>query len=107
MSAETSPNSKLEVAHVLFIVSLAIPHSSDEQGAVIARLKELAQSNRQFRAAAAVDEVILLRTEDGLALAFFHRPEAPVECAVAIAKHRAPIRKCISAWVSTAAQWRC
>ena len=87
MSAETSPNSKLEVAHVLFIGVVGYSAlGSDEQGSVIARLKELAQTTRQFRAAAAVDEVIFLPTEDGLALAFFHRLEAPVECAVAIAK---------------------
>ena len=87
MSAETSPNSKLEVAHVLFIDVVGYSALlSDEQSAVIARLKELVQATRQFRAAAAVDEVIFLPTEDGIALAFFHRPEAPVECAVAIAK---------------------
>jgi TolB-like protein/Flp pilus assembly protein TadD len=87
MSAETSPNSKLEVAHVLFIGVAGFSElRSDEQGSVIARLKDLVQTTRQFRAAAAVDEVVFLPTEDGLALAFFHRPAAPVECAVAIAK---------------------
>ena len=52
MSAETSPNSKLEVAHILFIDVVGYSTlPGEEQSQAIAHLKELVQETRQFRAA--------------------------------------------------------
>jgi TolB-like protein/Flp pilus assembly protein TadD len=87
MSAEPSPKSKLEVAYVLFINIVGYADMPPEQqDAAIARLNEVAQTTSHFRAASAVNELIALPTKDGGGLAFFHRPEAPVQCAIDIAK---------------------
>ena len=87
MSAETSPNSKLEVAHVLFIDVVGCSALLERRAECGHRTPERARpGDSTIPRRRCIDEVISLATENGSALAFFHRPEAPVECAVAIAK---------------------
>ena len=87
MAAEHSSNSKLEVAHVLFVDIVGYSKLLiDEQSAVVAQLNEIVRATDHFRAAEADGKLISLPTGDGMALAFFNSPEAPVLCAVEIAK---------------------
>jgi TolB-like protein/class 3 adenylate cyclase/Flp pilus assembly protein TadD len=87
MAAEYSSNSKLEVAHVLFVDIVGYSKLLiDEQSAVVAQLNKIVRATDHFRAAEANGKLISLPTGDGMALAFFNSPEAPVQCAVEIAK---------------------
>ncbi len=88
MAAEHSSNSKLEVAHVLFVDIVGYSQLLiDEQSAIAAQLNNIVRGTEHFRAAEANDKLISLPTGDGMALAFFNSPEAPVQCAVEIAKN--------------------
>lgn len=78
---------EMEIAHVLFmdIVSYSkLP--MDEQSLVIGRLKTIVQNTIEFSKATAQKELVSLHTGDGMVLAFFGGPEAPVRCALEIAK---------------------
>ena len=87
MAAEHSSNSKPEVAHVLAVDIVGYSKLSiDEQSAVIAQLNNIVRSTDQFRTAEASGKLISLPTDDGIAVAFYDSPEAPVQCAVEIAK---------------------
>ncbi len=87
MAAEHSSNSKLEVAHVLAVDIVGYSKLSiDEQSAVIAQLNNIVRSTDQFRTAEASGKLISLPTDDGIAVAFYDSPEAPVQCAVEIAQ---------------------
>ncbi len=78
----------MEIAHVLFmdIVSYsALP--MDEQQRVLRELQEEVRSNREFVAAQREDRLIRLPTGDGMALVFFGKAEAPVLCALELARN--------------------
>ncbi len=81
------PDLRLEIAHVLFI---DIVGSSklliNEQSEVLRRLNEIVRGTRQVAAAEEAGKLIRLPTGDGMALAFFTTPDAPVRCAIEIAK---------------------
>jgi class 3 adenylate cyclase len=77
----------LEIAYVLFmdIVSyslLPIDHQSD----VIQQLQRIVRQREEFEKAQAANQVIYLPTGDGMALAFFNDPCAPVRCARGISR---------------------
>jgi class 3 adenylate cyclase len=80
--------SKLEMAHVLFmdIVSYSrLPMDGQEH--VRARLQQQVRKSAEFTRAFESGNLILLPAGDGMALVFFGDPEAPVRCAVEIARH--------------------
>jgi eukaryotic-like serine/threonine-protein kinase len=91
----TTPS--LEIAHVLFIdiVAYSTLHM-DRQQQVLHELQEAVRSTPSFIRAQANDELIRLPTGDGMALVFFHDPEAPVRCAVeltnALSEHPIKLR---------------
>jgi class 3 adenylate cyclase len=90
----SSPNSTppLEVAHVLFMDIVAYSKlPMDQQQQVLRDLQEAVRSTPTFIRAAAEDQLIRLPTGDGMALVFFRDPEAPVHCALQLAK---ALREC-------------
>lgn len=80
-----SQNYPLEIAHVLFMDVVGysrLPMS--QQTKTLHQLVESIRRNREFQRAEANDQLIRLPTGDGVALAFFGSPEAPVRCALEV-----------------------
>jgi TolB-like protein/Flp pilus assembly protein TadD len=85
--SELNPDPRLEIAHVLFIDIVGSSRLLiNEQSEVLRRLNEIVRNSGQVRAAEAAGKLIRLPTGDGMALAFFSTPDAPVRCAVEITK---------------------
>ena len=85
MRAET--NADVEIGHVLFIDIIGYSKRTvDEQKELVTRLNKLVRNTVQFRFADAADKLIRIPTGDGMALAFFTSPDAPVNCAIELAK---------------------
>src|SRR6516162_5711443 len=87
MPSEQSFDVKLEIGHVLFIdivgySQLLITQQSEQ----IDTLRKIVRGTAQFRAAEAEGKLLRLPTGDGGALVFRTTPEAPVLCALEIAK---------------------
>jgi TolB-like protein/Flp pilus assembly protein TadD len=87
MSAETTREIELEIGHVLFIdicgyTKLLI----NEQLEHLEKLREIVRATKAFRTAQAGGKLIRLPTGDGGALVFLTNPEAPVNCAVEVAR---------------------
>jgi TolB-like protein/class 3 adenylate cyclase/Tfp pilus assembly protein PilF len=77
----------LEIAHVLFIDIVGYSKLRiNEQSEQIQKLREIARGTEQFRSAEAEGKLLRLPTGDGGALVFRNNPEAPVLCALEIAK---------------------
>src|SRR2546429_8070343 len=87
MSSESSSDVKFEIAHVLFIDIVGYSKLLiNEQSEQIQTLKEIVRGTEQFRLAEAEGKLLRLPTGDGGALVFRTSPEAPVLCALEIAK---------------------
>jgi len=87
MNAELERDAELEIGHVLFMDIVGFSKLLvDEQSDCSDRLNQIVRSTSQFRAAEAEGKLIRLPTGDGMVLVFFTSPEAPVRCAVEIAK---------------------
>jgi len=85
--SESTPDPQLEIAHVLFIdIVGSAKLLTNEQSEVLRDLNQIVRNTEQFRAAEAAGKLIRLPTGDGMALAFFTSPEAPVRCAMEISK---------------------
>src|SRR5690242_2373479 len=87
MSLDTASELKFEIGHVLFIdivgySQLLITQQSEQLDA----LKRIVRGTEQFRIAEADGKLLRLPTGDGGALVFRTSPEAPVLCALEIAK---------------------
>src|SRR5262245_3488437 len=87
MASDPASEVKLEIGHVLFIdivgySQLLITQQSERIGT----LKTIVRGSAQFRAAEAEGKVLRLPTGDGAALVFRTTPEAPVLCALEIAR---------------------
>ncbi|HEX4631489.1 MAG TPA: FlgO family outer membrane protein, partial [Chthoniobacterales bacterium] len=87
MSTELEPDLQLEIAHVLFIdvvgySKLLINEQHDRLG----ELNQIVRNTDAFRVAESAGKLIRLPTGDGMALAFSTSPDAPVRCALQIAK---------------------
>jgi TolB-like protein/Tfp pilus assembly protein PilF/class 3 adenylate cyclase len=87
MPAEVEKEIQFEIGHVLFIdivgySKLLITEQSDQ----LQKLKEIVRGTEQFRQAEAAGKLLRLPTGDGGALVFRTSPEAPVLCAMEIAK---------------------
>jgi Adenylate and Guanylate cyclase catalytic domain len=84
---ESSAIPALGIAHVLFMDIVAYSKlPMDRQQGVLHDLQEAVRSTPTFIRAAAEDQLIRLPTGDGMALVFFEDPEAPVRCALELAK---------------------
>jgi len=87
MPSDTASKVKLEIGHVLFIdivgySQLLITQQSEH----LETLRRIVRGTAQFRAAEAEGNLLRLPTGDGGALVFRTTPEAPVLCALEIAK---------------------
>jgi TolB-like protein/Flp pilus assembly protein TadD len=85
----TGPSSevKLEIGHVLFIDIVGYSKLLiDEQSEQLRKLKEMVRGSEQVRSAEAEGKLLRLPTGDGGALVFRTTPEAPVLCAMEIAR---------------------
>src|SRR6266702_2368500 len=87
MPTEQSSEVKFEIGHVLFIdivgySKLLITEESEQ----LQKLKQIVRGTEQFRLAEAEGKLLRLPTGDGGALVFRTSPEAPVRCAMEIAK---------------------
>jgi TolB-like protein/class 3 adenylate cyclase/Flp pilus assembly protein TadD len=87
MSAELNDEAQLEIGHVLFMDIVGFSKLLvDEQSAFSDRLNQIVRNTEQFRAADAGGKLVRLPTGDGMVLVFFTSLEAPVRCALEIAK---------------------
>src|SRR5947208_1306327 len=86
MAAEVKKEIELEIAHVLFIDIVGYSKLLiNEQSEQIQKLKEIVRGTQQFRLAEE-GKLIRLPTGDGGALVFRTNLEAPVLCALEVAK---------------------
>jgi TolB-like protein/Tfp pilus assembly protein PilF len=87
MPADSCSDVKFEIGHVLFIDIVGYSKLLiTEQSAQIQTLKEIVRGTEQVRLAEAEGKLLRLPTGDGGALVFRTSPEAPVLCAIEIAK---------------------
>src|SRR5437660_12736547 len=87
MSAAVNKEIQLEIGHVLFIDIVGYSKLFiTEQSEQLQTLKEIVRATEQFRIAEAARKLLRLPTGDGGALVFRTSPEAPVLCAMEIAK---------------------
>src|SRR5881394_2003378 len=87
MPPEQSSDVKFEIGHVLFIDIVGYSKGLiNEQSESLQKLKEIVRGTEQFRIAEAEGKLLRLPTGDGGALVFRTSPEAPVLCAMEIAK---------------------
>ena len=87
MAAEIEREIQLEIGHVLFIDIVGYSKLLiNEQSEQLQKLKETVQGTEQFRRSEAEGKLLRLPTGDGGALVFRTSPEAPVLCAMEIAK---------------------
>ena len=88
MPAELETDSPLEIGHILFtdIVGYSkLP--TNKQRELLQLLNEIVRNTQQFRTAEAAGKLVRLPTGDGMALAFFTNPDAPVRCAREISRN--------------------
>ena len=77
----------LEIGHILFLDIVGYSKLlADEQWALLQELKDVVRQTNQFHAAEAEGKLTRLPTGDGMVLVFTNNPEAPVECALEIAR---------------------
>ena len=87
MSVVDANDSHLELGHVLFIDIVGYSKRlTNEQTALVKKLNEIVRQTEECRAAEAAGKLIRIPTGDGMALAFFTSPDAPVRCAIELAK---------------------
>ena len=85
--SQGSADVKFEIGHVLFIDIVGYSKLLiNEQSEQIQKLKQIVRGTEQFRLAEAEGKLLRLPTGDGGALVFRTTPEAPVLCALEIAK---------------------
>src|ERR1700758_1570 len=87
MPADSLSDSQLELAHVLFIDIVGYSKRLvNEQTILVKRLNELVLQTKQCQKADAAGKLIRIPTGDGMALAFFTSPDAPVRCAMGLSQ---------------------
>ncbi len=87
MCSESPSELKFEIGHVLFIDIVGYSKLLiNEQSEQIQELKEIVRGTEQFKIAEAEGKLLRLPTGDGGALVFRNSPEAPLLCALQIAK---------------------
>ena len=87
MSVEVKKEIELELAHVLFIDIVGYSKLLiSQQRAFLETLNQIVRGTEQFRKAEAAGRLLKIPAGDGMALVFYTSPEAPVECALEIAR---------------------
>jgi TolB-like protein len=87
MASDAKKEIALEIGHVLFIDIVGYTRLLiHEQTEHLEQLRDIARATESFRAAQAEGKLLRLPTGDGGALVFGTSPEAPVICAIEIAR---------------------
>jgi TolB-like protein/class 3 adenylate cyclase/Tfp pilus assembly protein PilF len=87
MPADSESHLRLEIGYVLFIDIVGYSKLSiNDQHAAIEELNRIVRASEQFQRAEAANRLIRIPTGDGMVLAFYTSPEAPVQCAVEISR---------------------
>jgi TolB-like protein/Tfp pilus assembly protein PilF len=87
MPSEQTSDVKFEIGHVLFIDIVGYSKLNiHEQSEQLETLKQIVRGTEQFKKAEREGKLLRLPTGDGGALVFRTTPEAPVLCAVEVAK---------------------
>src|SRR5262245_9873977 len=87
MSTDTTKETELELAHVLFIDIVGFSkHLINEQRALLDTLNRIVRNTSAFGREEATGKLRKIPTSDGLALVFYTAKKAPVECALEIAR---------------------
>lgn len=86
MPGNTATNEfEMEIAHVLFIDVVGFSRLRiNEQAEVLNELNQIIRHTTAFQNAESAGKLLRLPSGDGMALAFFTQPEAPVKCALEI-----------------------
>lgn len=87
MSLDPASDAPFKIAHVL--TRDVVGYSNlliTQQSALIADLTRIVKATPRFRQAEAAGKLLRIPTGDGMALVFFDDPQAPIECAVEIAR---------------------
>src|SRR5256885_589342 len=83
----STDKTRLEIAHVLFIDIVGYSKLLvKQQSELLRELNEVVSGTTEFRQAESAGKLIRLPTGDGMALVFRTNTEAPVECAMEIAR---------------------
>lgn len=84
---EAVTETQVEIGHVLFIDIVGYSKFlTNEQRERVAELNRIVRDTNAFREADANGKLIRFPTGDGMVLAFFTSPDAPVRCAIAIVR---------------------
>ncbi len=87
MPAELTSDAKFEIGHVLFVDIVGYSKLLlNEQRSQVEALNQVVRETSEFRNADAEGKLVRLPTGDGMALVFYNAAEAPVECALQIAR---------------------
>ena len=87
MSIQIKNEIQFEIAHVLFIDVVGYSKLSiGDQHAAVEELTRIVRESQEFQRAEAASRLTRIPTGDGMALAFYTSPEAPVRCAVEISR---------------------
>jgi TolB-like protein/Tfp pilus assembly protein PilF len=87
MSVDPPSDFEMEIAYVLFIDVVRFTRLLiNEQGDVLNSLNGVIRKTAPFQSAEAAGKLVRLPAGDGMALAFFTQPEAPVRCALEISE---------------------
>jgi TolB-like protein/Tfp pilus assembly protein PilF/class 3 adenylate cyclase len=87
MPAEVKKEIEFELAHVLFIDIVGYSKRLiNDQRALLETLNQIVRGTDQARKAEAAGRLNKIPAGDGMALVFYTSPEAPVECALEIAR---------------------
>src|SRR6266480_1207004 len=98
MDGKTKTPVELAIGHVLFIDIVGYSKLlTSEQRERQQELNQIVRETEQFRAGEAAGKLVRVPTGDGMVLAFFTSPDAPLRCAVAISRalhgvNRLPLR---------------
>ncbi len=85
--SEVKKEIDLEIAHVLFVDIVGYSKLLiNDQRRLLEVLNHLVRGTEQFRVAEQNGRLISIPTGDGMALVFHQSPEAPVECALELAR---------------------
>jgi TolB-like protein/Flp pilus assembly protein TadD/class 3 adenylate cyclase len=84
---ESDGDAEPEIAHVLIID--VVGYSTlliNEQSQIIGDLTQIVKATVEFQRADTNATLVSIATGDGMALVFFHEPQAPIKCAIEIAR---------------------
>jgi TolB-like protein/Tfp pilus assembly protein PilF len=87
MSAEVNDESDREIGHVLFMDIVGYSKRViEEQRELQHELNAVVRGSSEFSTGEAHGKLVRLPTGDGMALVFFHSGEAPIRCAIEVAR---------------------